>query len=128
MLRMPARRPPTWSTTDGCPPNNFTIGKKKLNKKKGTATIQVTVPGAGELALSGKSLKPQRPGHARSGASKPVSAAGTFKLKVMAKGKAKKQLKKKGKAKVKPKITFTPTGGLSNTETTKVKLKRKRKR
>ncbi len=119
---------PDLNTTDGCPPNNFTIGKKKLNKKKGTATIQVTVPGAGELALSGKSLKPQRPAHARSGASKPVSAAGTFKLKVVAKGKAKKQLKKKGKAKVKPKITFTPTGGLSNTETTKVKLKRKRKR
>ena len=61
---------PDLNTTDGCPPNNFTIGKKKLNKKKGTATIQVTVPGAGKLTLSGKSLKPQRPAHARSGASK----------------------------------------------------------
>ncbi len=69
------------TTPDGCPSNTFTIGAKKANKKKGTATVDVSVPGAGELALSGKNLKPQRPGH-KVRAPKPVAAAGTVSLKI----------------------------------------------
>ncbi|MDX6583249.1 MAG: hypothetical protein QOI10_2433 [Solirubrobacterales bacterium] len=110
------------TTADGCPSNGFTIGKKKVNKKKGTATVTVSVPGAGELKLSGKDLKSQRP----ASAAKPVGAAGNFKLKVIPKGKTKKKLKQKGKAKVTAKITFTPTGGLAATQSAKVKLKRKK--
>lgn len=114
---------------NGCPSNAFTIGKKKLNKKKGTATVQVTVPGAGKLTLTGKGLERQRPLRAAHGrAAKPVSAAGTVKLKIKPKGKKKEKVKKKGKVKVKPKITYTPTGGLANTQTTKLRLKKKRKR
>jgi hypothetical protein len=118
---------PNLTTPDGCPDNSFTIGKKKLNKKKGTATVEVTVPGAGVLTLKGKNLKTQRPSsHSR--AAKTVSAAGTVKLKIIPKGKTKKKLKKKGKAKVKATITYTPTGGLAATQTTKAKLKKKRKK
>lgn len=93
----------------------FTIGTKKLNKKKGTAKLSVTVPGAGELTLSGKNL-----------ATKTVTAtaAGTVKLNVKAKGKAKKKLKSKGKAKVKPTIAYTPASGQGSEQTTKLKLKR----
>jgi hypothetical protein len=120
---------PDLTTANGCPSNEFTIGNKKRNKKKGTATIAVTVPGAGTLTLKGNGLKKQRPSRAANArATKPVGAAGTLKLKVVPKGKTKKKLKKKGKAKVKPKITYTPTGGLANTKTTKVKLKKKRKK
>jgi hypothetical protein len=115
-------------TTNGCPPNNFSIDKKKLNEKKGIATIEVTVPGAGELTLEGKSLKSQPPVRdwARTGGSpKPVNAAGTFQLKVVPTGRAQKKLKMKGKAKVRLNVTFTPTGGLPNSQQTKVELIRK---
>jgi hypothetical protein len=116
------------TTADGCPDNAFTLGKKKRNKKKGTATIEVTVPGPGELTLKGKHLKPQRPSSHGRAAAKTVAAAGTVKLKIIPKGKAKKKLKKKGKAKVKATITYTPTGGLAATQTTTAKLKKKRKK
>ncbi len=119
---------PNLTTPNGCPDNSFTIGKKKLNKKKGVATVKVTVPGAGELTLKGKNLKSQRPSSHGRAASKTVSAAGTVKLKIIPKGKTKKKLKKKGKAKVKAEITFTPTGGLAATQTTKAKLKKKEKK
>jgi hypothetical protein len=107
--------------------HEFTIGKVKRNTKKGTATIAVDVPGPGELALTGKQVKRQRPARAaRRTATKPVSAAGIVKLKIKAKGKAKKKLNKKGKVKVKTKITYTPTGGTPSSQNKKVKLKKKR--
>jgi hypothetical protein len=110
----------------GNPSNDFTFGKVKLNKKKGTAKLPVTVPGPGTLDLAGGGLKPQRPTAARAGkAEKPVAAAGTVKLTIKPKGNKKKKLKKAGKAKVKAKVTFTPTGGSANTQTKKIKLKRK---
>ncbi len=100
--------------------HEFSTGKVKRNTKKGTATIPVTVPGPGELTLTGKQVKSQK-----RAATKPVAAAGTVKLKVKAKGKAKKKLKQKGKVKVKVKITYTPTGGTPGSQTQKVKLKLK---
>jgi hypothetical protein len=108
--------------------HEFTIGKVKRNTKKGTATIPVTVPGPGNLSLTGKQVKSQRPARAaRRSATKPVAAAGKVNLKVKAKGKAKKKLNKKGKVKVKVKITYTPTGGTPGSETMKVKLKKRKK-
>ncbi len=101
------------------PPNDFSIGKTKLNKRKGTATIKVTVPGAGELTLAGSRLRTRGPADS-------VDAAGTFRLKVVPKGKAKRRLKKTGRARVSPEITFTPTGGQPATQQTTLKLKRKR--
>ena len=90
------------------PSNAFTFGQVKKNKKRGTAKLQVRVPGAGELELAGtKKLK---------GASATAEDAGKVKLPVKAKGKARKKLRKKGKAKVKAAVTFTPNGGDPNTE------------
>ena len=93
------------------------FGKVKLNKKKGTATLPVSVPGAGKVALKQTSTV--------TGATKTANAAGTVKLTVKARGKAKKALKKKGKLNVRASVTFTPTGGQPITETTKVKLVKK---
>jgi hypothetical protein len=110
------------------PSNQFTFGKLKRNKKKGTAIQKVEVPGPGDLALAGKGVKHQRAASARrAGAAKPVAAAGTVGLKVKAKGKKKKKLKRTGKVKVKIKVTYTPTGGTPNTESKRVKLKLKRR-
>ncbi len=106
---------PTAAGPDGpCPINAFTIGKKKANKRKGTAKITVTVPGAGVVDLSGKYIAPQ---HVEK------TEPGNAKLTVKPKGKAKKTLKSRGKAKLTATVTFTPTGGEASGQTTKVKLK-----
>jgi hypothetical protein len=97
--------------------NEFSFGKVKKNKKKGTAKLAVELPGAGELELAkNKKVK---------GASADATCNGEVSLRVKAKGKAKRKLNKKGKAKVKAKVSFTPTGGSQNTESKKVKLKKR---
>jgi hypothetical protein len=120
-LSAPAAEPPS---------NEFTLGKLKRNKKKGTAKLTVEVPGPGELALSGKAVKPQRPlrGRPDRAHAKPVAAAGAVKLSIKPKGKAKKKLRKKGMAKVKYTVTYSPTGGTAASQNGKAKLKRKLKK
>jgi hypothetical protein len=110
------------------PTNVFTLGKTTRNKHKGTATVLVNVPGPGNLALTGKGVKAQRPGRDAS-ASKVVAAAGPVKLRIKPKGKAKHKLNETGKVKVKINITFTPNGtssgdviGDPSTQTKKLKL------
>jgi len=97
----------------GEPPNDFTLGKVRKNKKRGTAKLTVEVGGPGALDLGGKSVKP---------ASKEVATAGEVKLKIKAKGQKKAKLNQKGKTKVKPAVTYTPSGGTSNTQDITVKL------
>jgi hypothetical protein len=98
------------------PSNEFTLGKPKLNKKRGTAKLPAVVPGAGVISLQGRAIKAVE-----------VSAgdAGTVMLKVAAKGKAKRKLAEAGKAKVKVEATYTPTGGDPASARAKVKLVRK---
>jgi hypothetical protein len=109
------------------PSNAFGLGEVKRNKKKGTATLTVDVPNPGELALSGKGVKTQRAGSGAV-ASKAVTAAGTVKLLIKAKGKKKRKLNTRGKVKVNPKVTYTPTGGDPSTQSKKLKLKKRLKK
>ncbi len=112
----PLTPPAPAKVTPPPPPSNaFKFGKLKLNEKKGTATLAVTVPGAGRLTLSGKGLKK---------ASASAKQAGSVKLVVKAAGKAAKQLAANGKAKLKAKIAFTPAGGTTATQTKKLTLKK----
>lgn len=91
------------------------FGKKvKLNKKKGTALVPVTLGGPGKVVVSGKKTKKR---------SKTAKAAGTLKMPIVAKGKALAALKNKGKAKVKFSLAFTPPGGTTATLTKSVVLK-----
>jgi hypothetical protein len=106
------------------PSNAYSFDGVAVNKKNGTATLAVVVPGPGTLALTGKGVKKQRTGRGAT-ASKNVTSAGLVNLKIKAKGKAKKKLKKTGRAKVKVKVTYTPTGdapGVPSTKTKSVKL------
>ena len=100
------------------PDNDFSFGKAKRNAKKGSAKLSVEVPGAGELELSGKGVKP---------VSEDVSGESTVDLPVKAKGKLKKKLKKKRKVTANVEVTFTPDGGDPNTQDASVKLKLKKK-
>jgi hypothetical protein len=94
----------------------FTIGKLKLNKKKGTADLTLTVPGSGSLNASGKGLKSTTAN---------ATVAGEIKIKLKASGKSKHKLADKGKLKLKVKLAWTPTGGAATTQTDKATLKKK---
>jgi hypothetical protein len=96
------------------PSNKFTLGKLKLNKKKGTATLSVTLPDAGQFTLSGKGIKKVTRG---------AKGAVTLKLPVKPVGKAKKALLANGKLKVNLKLKFVPTGGTAAQKSKKATLK-----
>jgi hypothetical protein len=107
--------------TDGCPLNTISLGKPKLNKSNGTATVPVTVPGPGALTLAGKGVVTRS---AQTSRSRAVSAAGTLNLVVKPRGKAKRKLSSAGTAKVTVAITYTPTGGKPNGAQRKIKLRK----
>lgn len=118
-------------TQDKCPVDpttqalcQFSFGKLKRNKVRGTAILPVTVPGAGTLSLSGKGVVNQQASVSRaaSGKGKAVTSARTMELLVKPKGKAKGKLRRRGKAKVKPVVTFAPTGGSSVAQPRSIKL------
>ncbi len=109
----------------GVPSNEFSLGKLKRNKRKGTAKLSVEVPGPGELALSGNGVEPQRSAKRRPASTKPVSSAGTVTLKIKPEGKKKRKLNEKGKAKLKLTVIYTPTGGTANAEDKRIKLVKK---
>src|SRR3954452_20227454 len=96
------------------PRHHFSFGHLKLNKKKGTATLVVKVPGAGHLVLTGKGVKK---------ASAAAKGPGNLTLPVKASGKAKKKLDEVGALKLTLAVSFAPTGGVAHSETTKVTLK-----
>jgi PKD domain len=84
------------------PSNVFKLGKLSLNRKRGNATLAVTVPSPGKLVLSGKALKQ---------VTKEAKRAGRVKLPIAARGKALKRLAKRGRVRVLVAIAFTPDGG-----------------
>jgi streptogramin lyase len=108
---------PEGIAVDSIGQDEFSFGKVKRNKKKGTAKLTVNVPRAGGLVLA-KTKKVK-------GAQKRAEAPGSVKLRIKPKGKAKKKLGKKGKAKVEAEVTYTPDGGAPSTKAKRVKLKKK---
>jgi hypothetical protein len=98
--------------------NEFSFGKVKKNRKRGTAKLTVEVLAAGELDLD-KTKKVK-------GATKVLPTAGEVKLPIKPKGKAKRKLKGGGRAKVRAEVTFTPDGGEPNTQSKRVKLVKRR--
>jgi hypothetical protein len=94
---------------DGCPDNAFTLGAITRNKKKGTATIAVSVPSEGALAASGNGVTATLLGPPN-------------RLLIKARGKKRHKLEENGKVKVSVAITYTPTGGNPNTQAVTVKL------
>jgi hypothetical protein len=105
--------------------NAFTVDGVTRNKKRGTATVTVTLPHPGELIASGNGATASSAGRAVISKSVGVGQAQLF---VKAQGKKKRKLKRKGKAKLSLAITYTPTGGSANTQSLKVKLKKKLKK
>jgi hypothetical protein len=93
------------------------------NKKKGTATLTISVPNPGQLDFSGTGIN-----IAETAAVKTVTAPGPVKFLISATGKKRKKLNKKGKVRVTATFTFTPNGGSPRTQSTNIQLKKKLKR
>jgi hypothetical protein len=110
------------ASTDAVAVNGLTVGKAKPNKKKGTASLPVTITDSGTVTLAGKGVKQRS---APASKSVTVGGAGTVKLLVKPKGKTKRKLNETGKAKAKVTITYTPNGAPSISDTAKIKLKKK---
>ena len=100
------------------PSNAFTLGVAELNKKKGTATIAVTLPGPGLLGISGEGVS-QQFGQVE---------AGNAQLSVNASGKALKTLQRKRRVTLQTTITFSPSGGSLAEQDLPVKLKLAKRR
>ncbi|HYQ79034.1 MAG TPA: hypothetical protein VEP91_08015 [Solirubrobacterales bacterium] len=79
------------------------VGKPKLNRKRGTALLPVTVPGAGVLSLKGAAIRSvqKRPQGAR-----------TLKVLIKARGKAKKRLARTGKVRIVARLEYKPEPGV----------------
>ncbi len=108
---------PVWFTYKA-PSNKFGFQGLKLNRKKGTATLKVRVPGKGKVALLGsKTVKGQK---------KTAKKKSTVSITIKARGRAAKALKRKGVAKVRAKVRFTPAGGKALTKSKTVKLVKKK--
>ena len=101
----------------GAVSNAFTFGTLTKDKRKGTATQAVAVPGAGEITLGGNGVKRQ---------TVTANAAGSVGVLVKATGNKRKKLNRKGKVKVTATFTYTPNGGTPATQTKRIKLKRNR--
>ena len=98
------------------PSHKFGLGALTRDKKHGTATLQVSVPGPGQVTATGNGVKSP-------GAS--ATAKGDVGVLIKAKGKKKRALLGKGKVALNVTLTYTPTGGAAGTDATNVKLKKK---
>jgi hypothetical protein len=117
--------PPSASPSAGSS-NAFSFSKVRHNRRRGTATLMVEVPGEGTLTLGGKRVVAQRPaGRAFGRTARAVAGAGVVPLVVKAKGKARRRLEGRGSARVKATVTFTPTGGTPATATRQIRLLKK---
>ncbi len=84
------------------PSNKIGLLGTKLNKKSGTATLKVRVPGAGSLSLSGKKVE---------SVTRAVGRPSVLALKIAAKPRFAGSLAATGKLQVAVKIAFAPSGG-----------------
>ena len=95
--------------------NRFKVGKVKLNRKAGTATLVLSASTPGRFLLRGKGVRPAKANLAK---------AGSVRLLVKPSGAVKRKLAANGKAKVRLKIAFTPKGGLAALRSKSLVLKK----
>jgi hypothetical protein len=110
-------------------PSRLTLRGVKLDRRHGTATVSVSLPGPGTLRSGGKwiTVRALGGGKARlSGVSVTVGSPTTVKLLVSAKGNAKRKLDRTGVDKVRLALTFTPNGGSPIDQIDPIRLRKAR--
>jgi hypothetical protein len=99
------------------PSNDFSLGKATKNKRKGTAKLEVNIPGPGAVELAeSRNVR---------GANTRAESAGTVTLPVRSRGKARKRLDQQGTVTVAVKVTFSPDGGDPAVKRARIKLVKK---
>lgn len=96
------------------PSNTFSVVKRKLNKRKGTATLVAKIPGPGRLVLSGKGIQRRN---------EKAVGAGRVKLVVKPLPRVATKLRRNGKAQLRERLAYTPSGGDPSSRTLKLTLK-----
>lgn len=87
------------------PDSKFQFGKLVLNRKRGTGTLFVFVPGPGRLTLGGTDIRTVWRNAPRRG--------GLVRMPVTPTGELKRKLRKKGRAKGRVRVSFKPTEGVT---------------
>jgi hypothetical protein len=108
------------------PDNEFRFGRVSLDRKHGTARMEVWVPGPGSLRLSGQGIvsPPRKRVSARSQVSeRAVPGSGTVVLKIGATGVKQKTLLRQGRVKLRVQVSFLPTGGTERVKTRALQLR-----
>lgn len=100
------------------PSNVFSITALTRDRKRGTATVTVSVPNPGTLTLAGKTLKKRH-------VSKNIAVARTVNFQIAAAGKGKRKLDKTGRVAVTATMTYVPAAGEPASTLMSVKLKKR---
>ncbi len=95
--------------------NYFKLGRLKLNRHRGTATLAVTVPEPGALRLTGRGLRK---------AVVRTAVGRTLKLAVRPGGRGLRQLRRKGKLRVRLKLSYSPDGGETSSRRRRLTLRK----
>lgn len=95
---------PAPSPAPGASPTSpaLRLGRPKPDRRHGTATLPVVVPGAGTVRLSGKAVRPAR---------RRARKAGGVALPVRPTAKARRRLRRAGRVAVEVTISFAPAAG-----------------
>jgi hypothetical protein len=101
------------------PTNVFSLSAPQPDKKRGTATIVVTLPNAGSLQVQGTAIQPQ---------TLTSSVEGQQTASLLPTGPTRKRLKRKGKASGSATFTYTPSFGTATTQTVTFALRKKHKK
>jgi glucose/arabinose dehydrogenase len=94
--------------------NAFKLGKPRLHPRRGTATLPVTVPRSGTVAVHGRHLKR---------AKRVARGRGRVKLAVEPAGRLARRLARAGAARVAAKVTYEPNGGDPRTKRKRIRLR-----
>jgi HYDIN/CFA65/VesB-like, Ig-like domain len=105
--------------------NRFLIRRVKFDRKHGTASMSVWVPGPGSLRASGKGLRVSARAAGRPSTRAVVSTTReeTVVLRLAAAGAKRRALLRRGSVKVLAKVSYLPTGGSRRLEARALKLR-----
>jgi hypothetical protein len=106
------------------PSNKFSFGKVILNRKRGTASLPVSVPGPGILVLTGKGIVARK----GPGAAVVLGGAGMARLAIVPAVHREAALIRSGRAKIVARVTYTPDGGDPLTKARTIALHRRLRR
>lgn len=110
---------PTPPPTSTAPPSNaFRLGRVAKNRRRGTARLEILLPGPGTVVLSGRRVKEQRVAMAGDAA----GGLTATEIDVRPRYRTRAILKKYGIAIVSLSVTYVPVGGVPTTRYTRVWL------